>query len=163
MVTLEAPPPPPSPVPEGSEALEAGSPAYGNASSASLPIGGASAGQTIGTSGANGASKAVPMASRGVAQPPGGTPTVSKPAAPTAGGAAPKSAAATAASGAGGDLRSENRKLREQLALLELKSGENAAKVGAPGGAAGEVGSHITLLHLVLVAVVAYILGVYLS
>eukprot|EP00892_Ulva_mutabilis_P010410 jgi/Ulvmu1/7741/UM039_0049.1 len=62
------------------------------------------------------------------------------------------------------DYKTENRKLREQLALAELRSTEMSAQVGTKNGAGAAAASPagITLLHLLLVAIVAYILGVYL-
>lgn len=67
-----------------------------------------------------------------------------------------------AGAGAASNVVSENRLLREKLALAELRDQEHAAaaKVGKPPKASAQ--EQITLLHLVLVAVVAYILGLYL-
>lgn len=59
----------------------------------------------------------------------------------------------------GQDLAAENRQLREKLAMMELKSSEmGAGKVGpAPG-----LAQQITLLHLAIAGILAYVLGVYL-
>lgn len=116
-VTLEAPPQPPSPVPEASETAELNS-----------------ADVTIGNS---------------LAQPRSTTPSHA-PSGPLGKGVEPATVE---------EYRAENRKLREQLALAEMRSIE---KVGPPGGASVSESTGLTLLHLLLVAIVAYILGVYL-
>lgn len=119
-VTLEAPPQPPSPVPEASETAEL------NSADATGALGGYSAARST-------------------------TPAA-------AGGALGKGVEPASVD----EYRAENRKLREQLALAELRSSEMTAKVGAPGGGSMSESAGLTLLHLLLVAIVAYILGVYL-
>jgi hypothetical protein len=117
-VTLEAPPQPPSPVPEASETAELNS-------ADATSFGGHTSRNATPAAGGNAINKGMEPA------------TVD-------------------------EYRSENRKLREQLALAELRSSEMTAKVGAPGGGSMSESSGLTLLHLLLVAIVAYILGVYL-
>jgi hypothetical protein len=118
-VMLEAPPAPPSPVPEASETAE-----LTNSSPTAMAR---TAGLSSAAAGTNaGASK-------------------------LAGGAA-----------SGSDLVAENRQLREKLAMMELKSSETAAgKVGPAANAPG-LGQQITLVHLAIAGIIAYVLGVYL-
>ena len=54
-------------------------------------------------------------------------------------------------------LSDENRKLKEKLALMELQGHVDPSKVGSAPSVS------ITLIHLLMVFVVAYILGSYLS
>jgi hypothetical protein len=89
-------------------------------------------------------------------------------ASPTAGGSGGGGTSARSL-GSGGkgsveELQAENRSLREKLAMLNLRSDESAAAGKVSGGKrrGGGAGESIMLVHLVLVAIIAYILGVYL-
>jgi hypothetical protein len=81
--------------------------------------------------------------------------------------ASPTVVARGAALGSGGsatavDVYAENRQLRERLAMVELRDQESVAALKVGSKPRGKAAEQITLLHLVLVAIVAYILGLYL-
>lgn len=72
------------------------------------------------------------------------------------------SPAASGATAAAGDVYAENRQLREKLAMVELRDQESVAALKVGSKSRGKAAEQISLLHLVLVAIVAYILGLYL-
>lgn len=59
--------------------------------------------------------------------------------------------------GNAGDVVAENRRLAEKVAVLEMQGGVSAGKVGPSRTAS------IGLIHLLMVALVAYALGTYMS